>query len=357
MCDSVDDSIKEMHQEKKSINPDELSSTTDLDPVSYISILIIQFSRFLTGECLSQRGVNSLLLFLLTGTLLFSNTDLPDNNASILKIYWFPLLFLISFLIEAMRLNTWVNNKFRRIFQKTDYAYNKIISGDISQDDLDFFMYNFSFNKKHLSSIVSNLMENDLFSTSIQNWILQNKSNYKIELIKYLKKQLLNHDWSSVAVCSLVKRTEGRLTQSYADKLLIKYEKYPSVCFAVGYYQNNTSNEYSKLGNDFDYNQTKIISLIDVFRLLTIVTGILLLFALSTEMYFQIFKGVEVLNDEPFLRVLATFVVLFASFALLNDFKVRLFKRNLKKYVDQNLKEDNNDDERKNIVNDLVNAY
>ena len=156
----------------------------DIDPISYITNLIIQFSKLVTkGRGLSQNGVNAFLLSILTATILYANTTLPKELILLIKMYSVPLVFFTIFIIDILKNNEKINNFIKRVYQRTDFIYYQIMAGDVGYSDLELYSNILSFDKKQLGNIIDFLHKRDLLTPAIQVSLLHNPSIYKIDTL------------------------------------------------------------------------------------------------------------------------------------------------------------------------------
>jgi hypothetical protein len=218
-------------------NSQKISKYIDTDPYSYISELIIQISKNITnGRGLSQAGVNSLFLFLLTGGLLYEHTIFPQTTIGFFKLYIVPLLFLLYFFIDILKNIPRINTIFMITFRRNDFVYSNIISDSINLYVLDYYLRNLPFNSEQVINIVKNLIRNKQFSPSSQTSLMHNRSLYGIKSINYIKNLLLDFNFTSSSVCIFLYHMQNSLDYEYLDKIIDKYGCFPSVLFCVGHF-------------------------------------------------------------------------------------------------------------------------
>ena len=335
---------------------DDSPKIIDIDPVSYISDLLIQFSKYITkGQGLSKKGVNSLLLTVLTSGLLYVNTTFPKTTGEFLKLYIIPVLFLFFFIIDFLKSINPVNRFFKRIFQRTEFIYYEILSGRVSLNDLGFNINIISFEKNKLEGIIDYLTKNDQFTPKIQISLLSNTSIYRLDTLPMIKERMLRMNWESSAVCTFLKNTALNLSEGYLDKLIEKYNEKPSIKFAVGHFHgyDKGSDIYYKLGKQFEFKNplfkfSKFLVLMSGIVLITIIFVVILytLLKLSiSNMVFPIYQG-----------IVYVFALAIISTIVISNFNSYFLNRTLKKYFQNNfdVKNDFITDE---IISDLTDAY
>ncbi|SFM90840.1 hypothetical protein [Methanolobus profundi] len=365
ICDKSDDNIK-----KEDVIEDSVYIDTDI--FSYIYNLIIQSSRYFTkGKGISHRGVNALLLFFLTAGVLYENTSfivndsIKDNFVSFVGIYKVPIIFFLYFLFDLLRTIDKVNNFVRRIFQRSEFVYYKIESGDIDQEDLEFYSKVISLNKSQLSSLLFNLKNNDFLTPSVQINLLHNSSIYKYGTLVALKEYLILLNWNSAAVCSFIKRIEGNLSPEYLDRLISKYDTSYSVPFAIGYYHKsyqNKDNPLLDIGQNFTFQNRKFTVFYGLIRAILFTS--MICFILMAFFGIIIIGYTHTETNSMYDMVLLSFGLI-GSISLLivsifDEYDVKMLKRQLESYLGDMQKNGNIEltaEEVKSIINDMVTAF
>lgn len=340
-----------LKQEKDDINLNyqSVGKYIDTDPYSYISDLIIQFSKNITnGRGLSQAGVNSLSLFILTAGLLYNYTVLPTNIVGLFKLYIVPLLFFLYFLVDLSKNIPYINNFYMRIFKRSNFAYYAIINNSVSLEDLEEYLRYKAFNSQQLEIIVEHLIKEDQFSPTCQANLMCNKALYEIKSAYYMKDLLLRFDFTSHAVCIFLEYMEERLDNTYLDKLIEKYVKFPSVLFSVGKfhkYKIDDSNPLYKYGYEWPNESILYDIIISPFSF-----GLLL--AVSAGYFigkYQLtIKGI-------IITIIISIVVIFVSFVILRYIQNVKFGKAFRKYLMDKKNLDKNTIER--IIEDLYEPY
>lgn len=328
----------------------------DIDPVSYISDLLIQLSKYITkGQGLSKKGINSLLLTILTSGLLYVNTTFPKTTGEFLKLYIIPILFLLFFIIDLSKSINPVNRFFKRIFQRTEFIYYEILSGRVSLNDLDFNINIISFEKNKLEKIIDYLTKNDQLTPKIQISLLSNTSIYRLDALPMVKERMLQMNWESSAVCTFLKKTALNLSRGYLDELIEKYDEKPSIKFAVGHFHgyDEDSDIYYKLGKQFKFKNP----LLKFSRFLVFMSGITLIAIISVVILSTILKlsisNIVIPIYQGFVYVFALAII---STIVISNHNSYFLSRTLKKYIINNsdIKNEFIIDE---IISDITDAY
>ncbi|AKB50904.1 hypothetical protein MSBRW_1651 [Methanosarcina barkeri str. Wiesmoor] len=230
----------------------------DTDPISYITDLIIQISKNITkGHGLSKKGVNSLFLFLLTGSLLYQYTQFPQTLIQFFKIYAVPLIFLFYSFIDILKNVPFVNTLYVAIFKESDFICTAITNNAVSLDDLERYLLSMFFTPQQFIDIIEYLIKNNQFSPKCQVNLVKNVSLYEIESINYIKDLMLNFNFTSQAICIFLSKMQTRLDFNYLDKLTEKYREFPTVLFLAGslhLYKINEPNSLYKYGHECENN-------------------------------------------------------------------------------------------------------
>lgn len=265
--------------------------------ISYLVDLITQISKYLTkGRGLSRNGVNALLLFILTASLLYAHTEMPTRLIDILKLYSIPLIFLLYAFVDLLKNIDSINKFFRRLQQKTDFIYDSIMEGTISHEDLGYYLSTLSFSSEQIKNIVQKLVDSEQFTPNAQNNLLHNKAIYRIDSLPVIKESLTNMEWASSAVCVFLSNTNKNLSQKYLDKLKEKYSEHPSVLVALGYFHNYRKGDfdvYYKIGYEFKYTKYLITFLryTIIMMLISFVFLLIASFPLNPPSYYSNYVG------------------------------------------------------------------
>lgn len=305
------------------------SKYIDTDPYTYVSDLIIQISKSL-GKGLSQKGINCLFLFLLTGGLLYAHTVFPNTLIGFLKLYFIPLIFFSFFIIDLLKNVTFVNNWFMKTFRKSDFACYTIINESISLYELENYLQYKAFNHQQLKDIVEYLIKKDQFSPSCQAKLMRNRALYEVESTHYIKESLLKYDFTTQAVCIFLKNMKMRLDSKYLEKLIEKYDNYPSVLFSIGKYHNYRINEINslyKLGHEFKYKKNPYSAIYFNSVLAAGLFCVLSLFAIANNLL----SGQPV--DQPTKITVGISFLLGCFFMLIEPLKESHFKKSITKYL------------------------
>lgn len=321
------------------------------DPITYLVELIIQISKNVTkGRGLSRRGVNALFLFLLTGILLYFNTDMPTKFVDILKLYYIPLFFLIYFIYDLTKNIQKIDRFWRRLFQKTEFAYNNIIEGDITHGDLEFYLLTIPFSSEQIETILTRLIENKQLSPKAQTNLFKNNKIYRVDTLPFLKYSLINFHWVPSAVCSFLKNTRENLQQEFLDELIEKYGQNPSVSFAFGQFHSYTkdnSNIYFKMGYEFKYRTV----LIKIFKFLMLI--LLILFSFVGLIFLIIPSDLQI-TISKYVIILGILIII-AGISL-DYVRENHFKWAIKKHL-KNYNSSNDSYIYDKLIDDLVEVY
>jgi hypothetical protein len=297
----------------------------DTDPYSYISDLIIQISKNITnGRGLSQNGVNSLFLFILTGGLLYNYTVFPQSISQFLKLYLVSLLFLFYFIIDILKNIPFINNLFMRIFKRSDFAYCAIISDSISIYDLENCLEYKAFSSQQLIDIVEHLINKEQLSPKSQAKLMLNTSVYEIESVTYMKELVLKYEFTAHAICIFLRKMSRRLDYKYLDKLIEKYGKSPSVLFSVGKFHNykvDGSNSLIKLGYEFNFKRKPYFQIYFTSLIFSLLLSIILLFQFIKILLNFILFTSQGLYEEFLSTILKSqFLILFCIMCIMTFF-------------------------------------
>ena len=151
---------------------------------------------------------------------------------------------------------------------------------------------------------------------------------------------MLTLNWDSAAICTFLSKTEGNLTEEYLTKLITKYDKEPSVSFAIGYYHHfgNEIDILCSLGKDFDFNKRWFNMLYSSLKTLVYVSLVVFVLLLSYDIYLELFLNSDLPSNSSQLA-LNSFLLLLISGTALNivgNSDVKLFARKLKNiYLNQ----------------------
>ena len=141
-----------MTEEEKRTNKDDFVA----DPVEYLVDLIINLFRILFKDKeLSRKGVNALLLCVLTALLIRKHTESPMSIYGVISLYWIPLIFLSYFLIDALQNIDRINKIFRKLQQKTDVAYEDIMDDKVANYNVEYYLGSISFKTEQIKNIIN----------------------------------------------------------------------------------------------------------------------------------------------------------------------------------------------------------
>lgn len=348
----------------------------DTDPYSYVSDLIINLSKSITkGQGLSQRGVNSLFLFVLTSGLLYSYTQFPQNLTGFFDIYKVPLIFLFYVFMDLLKNIPRINNFFMITFNKSDFIYCSILSGSIRIYDLEYYLKKLPFNSEQLMNITNYLIENDHFSSRFQSSLMRNDALYIILSNNYVKKLILDHDFTSQSVCIYLRQTRDRLSDEYLDELIKKYGNFSSVLFCIGFYnfyKSDGLNCFLNLGYNYymtprtRYHKWKILKLIKQSLIfIAILFFALLLFYFFQKPFLSLLQNsgsaqmITVISSDFFIPISCiTLIILAVALSLSVVLITWLSQYRAKCSIRNYLKSSNlNEDEFKNIMRDINGIY
>lgn len=312
-------------------------SYLDIDPISYISNIVLQISKFFTkGKGLSVKGVNSFLLFVLTGSLLYTNTELPDGIMPIIRFYWVPFTFLAITIIDGLSNVDKINMYKMKIFGRTEFNYYQIMNDDVSYNDLELYSKISSFNKTEIQNIFDHLRKSDLLTPLVQHNLLYNPTLYKIDNITLIKELLLKFDWTSGAVCAFLSNTSDNLTDNYLVELDAKYSSYSSVKFALGHFHNlrKGSDPIYKLGENFvfvkKWNSTLESTISHLFKIsFSVFIFIILLISMMNN---SLMNYIEYVNYLFFITGIPFLILLILVVLVKNDDDI-FYEKQLKEHI------------------------
>ena len=258
---------------KKDVNIPDFSSL-------FIDLIRNLFKIIFKGKEISEKGAIALSLFVLTFSLLYNNTTFPDNIIDIIKLYSWPSLFFIYFIVNVSQNFEYFSRLLRKIQQKTNLAYEDIINDKCTASEVEDLLYSSSFTCEQLRGIISHLRQNNQFTRSGQYNLLLKSSDFKINTDNYIQHSLIkkDDDWDSLAVCTYIKHKKFNLNRDFIINLFDKYGNDLAVAFTIGRYQHFA--EAEGLKNDLllagknthkGSSQKIIISLLKIFGVVPII--------------------------------------------------------------------------------------
>ncbi|OEU42164.1 hypothetical protein BGV40_11025 [Methanosarcina sp. Ant1] len=259
---------KRTSENENTLNNEDINdhhSLIDIDPISYMSDFIIQISKNITkGRGLSQRGVNALFLFILTGSLLYQHTQFPKNITDFFGLYIVPFFFVLYFVVDFSKNIPTINNFFVKLFKRSDFAYYNIMNDSISLNNLEYYLKILPFSSEQIMNLIRHLLESNQLSPKVQTSLMHNNALYEIESSNYMKNVLLDYNFKPKEVCMFLKKMAKRLDPDYLDKIIEKYGAFPSVQFCIGHfhqYKKADSDSFFRYGYEFAFKKQPYIEI------------------------------------------------------------------------------------------------
>ena len=157
-----------------------------------------------------REGLNSYLYF---------NTKLPPKFVDILKLYYIPIIFSVYFVYDLTRNIPKIDRFWKRLFQKTEFSFSNIIDGNVTHEDLEFYLLTVSFNSHQLETIFKKLIETKQFTPKAQINIFRNKKIHRIDTFQVLREYIINFDWNPSAICEIVGKAQFSNISALLSKL------------------------------------------------------------------------------------------------------------------------------------------
>jgi hypothetical protein len=188
------------------------------------------------GITVSDRGITALSWSIVIAGLLWANVPLPEGNIKILKLYWLPSGLFLYFIFELILNVESLNRRFKKIFAKTELTFRDILSGRSDDEEIEVYLATVPFKSEHFKEIILYLRDSGRLSPKAQ-WNLMLNKRICGPILPYIKKSLIENEWTTQAVCKFLQRTAHNLEESYLSEIVKKY-KSPSVLFNLGRYHN-----------------------------------------------------------------------------------------------------------------------